>query len=125
MRNRFCLYDELARWNVRTLDAAAHMCEQLRHRDDVANPWDVLQVYGFAGQEGGGHRRERCVFCAANLNAAFESTSAFDLEAVHVIFLGSSCVHDPLWPPQSRGARYRHYLPRRAWHRARSLPISA
>ena len=85
VRHRLRVNRELAGRNVRRLDVALHVCEQFRHRDDVAHVGNIREVYLFIRQQGGGHGGQRGVFRAADAHRAFESPAAFDLKSVHCL----------------------------------------
>ena len=133
--------DELAGRDVRALDAAAHVREQFRHGDDVADVRNILEVDWLVCEKRRRHCGKGGIFCAADLDCPFELSSAVDLEAVHVISLDSLFDDAALsllqerwrtWPPESASStlscarvcrRFQH--DQRRWQIVSGLPHSA
>ena len=87
MRNGFRLDRELARRNIRTLNATTHVGEKLGHRDDVADLGDVMKMYWLICEQRGRHCGKGGILCPANMHLSFEPASTLDFEAVHYLLL--------------------------------------
>ena len=70
---------------VRTgpLDVGAELGEQLDHRLDVSDPWDVREPHLAGGEHAGGQNRKRAVLVARRTHRAAQRPPALDDEGLH------------------------------------------
>ena len=66
-------------------DMGRHESKKFAHGDDVANLGNVVEGDRFAGEEGGGHERERRVLRAADFDSAVKRLATANAEFIHFV----------------------------------------